>query len=81
MPSPFTDQQLQDTWNRYVGLNQADVISLTNPESAAYDASFANAIGYIYANRLFGFADYNYAGAGSNQFRGNNIITNGPIKS
>ncbi len=77
----YTDQEPQDSWNRYVGLNQADVISLTNPESEAYDAAFANAIGYIYANRLFGFADYNYVGAGSNQFRGNSPITNGPIRS
>ena len=62
-------------------LNQADVISLTNPASAAYDAVFANAIGHIYMNRLFGFANYNHAGAGSNQFKGNNLITNGPVKS
>jgi hypothetical protein len=77
----YTDQQLQDAWNRYVGLNQNDVIYFTNPQSAGYDAPFDAIIGYIYQNRLFGFANYNFPAAGSNQFRGNNEIYNGPIKS
>lgn len=80
MASPFTDQQLQDTWNRYVGLSQADLISLTNPESAVYDAAFDNAIVFIYANHLFGFA-YRAPAAGSNSYKGNSPITNGPVKS
>jgi len=76
----YRDQELQDHWNRYVGLSQADVVSVTNPASAVYDAAFTNAIGYIYANRLFGFANYGPA-AGSNSYKGNSPITNGPIKS
>ena len=76
----YTDQQLRDVWNRYVGLNQADVISLTNPGSEAYDAAFTDAISFVYANRLFGFANCGPA-AGSNSYKGNSPITNGPIKS
>jgi hypothetical protein len=77
----YTDQQLQDAWARYVGLNQNDVIYFTNRQSAGYDASFDAILGYIYANRLFGFANYNFPAAGSNQFFGNNAIYNGPTKS
>ncbi len=78
---PYTDQQLQDAWDFYKGMSAADVVTYTTRGSAMYDASFSTILGYIYTNRLFGFANYNYPFAGSNQFRGNNIITNGPIKS
>lgn len=74
-----TDQQLQDAWARYVGMNQNDVIYFTNPQSSGYDASFSSILGYIYSNRLFGFATS--PAAGSNQFPGNNAIYNGPSKS
>ena len=77
----FTDQQLQDAWDFYKNLSAADMVTYTNSESAMYDASFVAILGYIYTNRLFGFANYNFPSAGSNQFRGNIPITNGPIKS
>lgn len=77
----YTDQQLQAAWTRYVGLNQNDVIYLTNPQSAGYDVSFAAILGYIHQNRLFGFANYTIPAAGSNQFFGNSPIVNGPTKS
>ena len=38
-------------------------------------------LGYIHTNRLFGFANYNFSAAGSNQFFGNIGIYNGPTKS
>jgi|HubBroStandDraft_2_1064218.scaffolds.fasta_scaffold283383_2 hypothetical protein len=78
---PYTDQQLQAAWTRYVVLNQNDVFYFTNPQSSGYDASFSAILGYIYKNGLFGFANYNSPAAGSNQFPGNNAIVNGPTKS
>jgi hypothetical protein len=78
--SLYTDQQLQDVWDRYVGMKEAEVISLISPSSAVYDASFAGTLAFIYTNKLFGFA-YNNAGASSNQFKGNVPIVSGPLKS
>lgn len=77
----YTDQQLQAAWDRYVVLNQNDLIYFTNPQSAGFDASFSAILAYIYQNRLFGWAPNPNGAAGSNQFPGNSGITNGPTKS
>ena len=77
----FTDAQLQNYWNQYVGMKQADVISATCPGSAVFDADFSQAIGIIYSQKMFGFANYGYPAAGSNQFPNNAAIFNGPTKS
>jgi hypothetical protein len=76
---PYTDQQLQDAWNRYVVMNQNDMLYFTNPQYSGYDAAFAAIIGYIYSNKLFGFATS--PAAGSNQFPGSGVIVCGPTKS
>lgn len=76
----YTDQQLQDVWNRYVGMKQADLISITDPGSAVYEPAFTNALGYIYTNSLFGFANRGPA-AGSNSCPNNAGIFNGPTHS
>ena len=77
----YDDAQLKAAWDRYVVLSQKDVIYFTNAASSSYDADFDAILGYIYQNRLFGFANYNYPAAGSNIFPGSSTGWNGPTKS
>jgi hypothetical protein len=51
-------------------MDQATVISVTNPQSAAYEPDFAQAFSIIFKQRLFGFQDYTGPTAGPNN--GNN---------
>jgi hypothetical protein len=66
----YSDAQLQDAWDRYVVMREAEVIYFTHPESAGFDAGFAATLGYIYQNRLFGFANYSFPAAGNMSFQG-----------
>lgn len=76
----FTQNQLQEFWNYYVTMTAAEVAPLTDPTSPSYDANFEAMLGYVYRNRLFGFADLSrsYSGKGS---AGDFTIFNGPTKS
>jgi hypothetical protein len=58
MPNPYTQQQLENTWNYYVTLAPADVVYYTSPGSAGYDVSFSAMLSFIFLNRLFGFEQY-----------------------
>ena len=71
---------LQSAWDRYVVMKQAEVIQVCDQQSAVFDADFAQALGIIYSQKMFGFANYGPA-AGSNSYKGNSPITNGPITS
>jgi hypothetical protein len=71
MPNPYTPQQLENTWSYYVTLAPADVVYYTSTDSAGYDAGFSAILGYIFANRLFGFAQYDTPYSGSGVFPGN----------
>jgi|HubBroStandDraft_2_1064218.scaffolds.fasta_scaffold05897_8 hypothetical protein len=76
----YTQQQLDDFWygpggsetniepGAYVTMNAADVISLTNTQSAAYQPVFAAMLAYVFQNRLYGFGTPRtlYDGTGSN---------------
>jgi hypothetical protein len=61
---------LQSTWDRYVVMKQTDLIQACDPQSAAFEPDFAQAISIIYEQRLFGFQDYTGSCAGPNN--GNN---------
>jgi hypothetical protein len=52
----YTQSELDAFWNRCVSMNAADVISLTNTQSAAYEQAFAAMLAYVCQNRLYGFA-------------------------
>lgn len=71
----------QAWWNYYVTLDHNSVIYLTNSQSPGFDPVFSSKLGTAFSQRLFGFANYNFPAAGSNQFPGNSGITNGPTKS
>jgi hypothetical protein len=85
----YTDQQLHDLWygpggsvgdeiirpGAYVSMRESDVLALTNPQSAAYDAGFTAILGYCYQNKLFGFG-HPIDGKG-----GNSTPFNGPTRS
>lgn len=64
----YTQQQLDAFWNRYVMMNAADVISLTNTQSAAYEPDFAAMLDYVCRHQLYGFGTPRTAwdGTGSN---------------
>jgi hypothetical protein len=74
---------LQDTWNRYVKMNELQVIELTNTASAQYDQQFAADLCVIRAGNMFGFADYaTKDDATKMKFIGNHgSWFNGPTKS
>jgi hypothetical protein len=64
----YTQQQIDSFWfgsdengpgsggnikaNAYVIKNQGEIIALTNPQSAAYDAGFAAILGYLYSEAV-----------------------------
>jgi hypothetical protein len=70
MPNPYTPTQLSNAWNYYYILTPPDLVYLTSPDSAGYDPSFSAILGYIFANRLFGFGQYNAPASGSGVFPG-----------
>ena len=69
----FSQEELEAFWSYYVSLKQIDVVSLTNPESAAFDSVFAAKLGYVYKNRLFGFENYTAANK-DNRFLGSQVV-------
>lgn len=72
---------LQSAWDRYVIMDQATVISVTNPQSAAYEPDFAQALGIIYSQKLFGWTPNPNGSAGSNSFPGAGEGWIGPTRS
>jgi hypothetical protein len=80
MPAPFTQAQLDAFWARYVTMRQGQVIAITNSHSAAYEPDFDAMLGYVFVNRLYGFADYTKPAAGSNMFPGGGDGWIGPQK-
>jgi hypothetical protein len=80
MTAPYTQQQLDNFWARYVGMRKREVISLTNSASPAFEPEFNAMLSYVYFNRLYGFADYTRPVAGSNMFPGTCFNWNGPQK-
>jgi hypothetical protein len=53
----YSQQELDAFWNRYVSMREADVIALTNPQSAAFEPGFAAMLAYVFQNQLYGFAN------------------------
>ena len=53
----YTTDQLDAFWSRYVTMREVDIISLTHPDSAAYEPDFAGMLGYCFTNRLYGFGN------------------------
>jgi hypothetical protein len=51
----YTTDQLDAFWSRYVTMREIDVVSLTHPDSAAYDPEFAGMLGYSFTKKLYGF--------------------------
>jgi hypothetical protein len=74
---------LDSFWARYVGLNEADVISLSNPQSAAFEAQFAAMLNFVRQNKLYGFADYSDPAAANLKYAGvaGRVWWGGPTKS
>ena len=64
----YTQQQLDAFWSRYVTMNAADVISLTNTQSAGYEPDFAAMLAYVFQNQMYGFGNPRtpWDGTGSN---------------
>jgi hypothetical protein len=64
----YSQQELDAFWNRYKTMNAADVVSLTNSSSAAYEPVFAAMLAYVCQNPLYGFANPRtpWDGTGSN---------------
>jgi hypothetical protein len=74
----------QAWFDAYKVMSFGDVIYLTNQWSPGYDAEFAANLAWCYANRAYGFQDYNRPGAGSNgavSWGCPGGILNGPTKS
>lgn len=69
MPGPYTQAQLDATWATYIACKTtAEVI-----DAITWIPGFEAQLGYIFQNKLYGWADYNAdtpAAAGSNVFPG-----------
>jgi hypothetical protein len=53
----YSQQELDAFWNRYVTMNESDVVSLTNSSSAAYEPVFAAMLAFCFQNQLYGFGN------------------------
>ena len=64
----YSQQELDAFWNRYVSLREADVISLCNSQSAAFEPLFASMLEFVRTYNLYGFANPRtpWDGTGSN---------------
>ena len=71
---------LQSAWDTYVIMDQATVISVTNPQSAAYEPDFAQPLGIIFT-KTSGWTPNPNGAAGSNSFPGSGPGWGGPIRS
>ena len=56
MPT-YSQAQLDAFWSRYVSMREADVISLCNSQSAAFEPVFALMLEFVRTNNLYGFAN------------------------
>ena len=61
----YTTDQLDAFWSRYVTMREVDVISLTHPDSAAYEPGFARMLAHVMQNQLYVFSDYGGRCAGA----------------
>jgi hypothetical protein len=66
----YTTDQLDAFWSRYVTMREVDVISLTHPDSAAYEPAFARMLAHVMQNQLYVFSHYGGPCAGPSN--GNN---------
>jgi hypothetical protein len=83
VPGPFSQSDLDAFWGRYVGMQQLDVVSVSNPQSAAFESQFAAMLNFVRQNHLYGFADYADSAAANLKYAGTagRVWWNGPTKS
>jgi hypothetical protein len=82
----YTQQQLSDFWWGPGGSSsnvQPGAYVTMGPDAVLdrqlWDSAWAAILAYVFGNRLFGFANFNYAAAGSNVFPGQGKGWRGPI--
>jgi hypothetical protein len=77
MPVPFTQQQLDAFWTRYVSMSACDVIYVS-----AVEPEFGAMLWFCQSNNLYGFLDYADPGSSNIKYIGGcGIWWNGPTKS